>query len=57
MPLPFEGLRADEMMVVGEDSTITISMLVKRRVDAGRVVTFGLDLLSGLPEAPVRWTA
>ena len=49
--LPFEGMRADEMMVVGEGLNDYYLYAGEARVGAGRVLmTFGLDLLSGLPE-------
>jgi hypothetical protein len=49
--LPLEGMRPDEMMVVGEGLNEYYLYAGEARVDAGRVLmTFGLDLLSGLPE-------
>jgi len=50
-PLPFAGLRSDDMVVVGEGGNGFFLYAGMARCDKGRVLmTFGLDLLSGTPE-------
>ncbi len=49
--LPYDGLRPEEMMIVGEGLDGYFVYAAEARMEAGRVLmTFGLDLLSDTPE-------
>lgn len=51
LALPLAGMRADEMMAVGEGLNGYFLYAGAARIGAGRaLLTFGLDLLSGTPE-------
>ena len=52
LPLPYRGLKQDDMLIVGESGTNCVLHLAQAKIGNGKAcMAFGLDLLNGTPEA------